>query len=453
MSFVERYLLISTFLKLFLLSLVTLSKCQYDSPCPNIFQYRQDRFGTLFGYIEVPIPNTNVNKIVLDVQFSVGNVIYGSNGNIELTAGRLNTLEDILNRRRIRYNINFPYWTNIPPQITGIAINNRVLCSGPPISRRLVSVVSTVNLQHVLTLTTPLGYDVYGPFENDGTPTQFLPPIDNKFETTQRPLITRPDNICGLSHNANSLIIGGKRSRKGAHPWLGALFAQKVEGISFTCGTTLVSKRHTVTAAHCVHTKKKRFRADELWIVLGRENIQSWSNDGAQIIQAEAVHIHPDFKFTTADGDIAIIALAEDAIFSTLIRPACLWSEEANIDLIINQLGVVVGWGKDESGKTTSEPRETYFPVVSGEECLRSNVGFYEITSSRTFCAGYKNKTGPCNGDSGSGFLMKIKGRWTLRGIVSMSLATPDGNCDLTQYVVFSDVTQYKEWMLQILNN
>ncbi|KAF5281673.1 hypothetical protein FQR65_LT14603 [Abscondita terminalis] len=428
------------------------SICQIFSPCPNVFEYRYDNFDNLYGYIEVPTPKTNSNKITLEVQFSVGNVVHGSNGNIALTEGRAQTLQDILSRRNIRYNVNFPYWKNIPPRITLILVNGKVLCSGLPIPSNTVPVVTTVNLQHSLTVTYPPDY--YIPLDDFDrtTETTFVRPT--KFvHATKRPQVNTPvitpDVACGVSINANSLIFGGSRFGKASHPWLGALFAQKIEGITFTCGTTLVSQRHAITAGHCVYTKRKRYRAEELWVVLGRENIQRWSNDGAQIIQAEKLHVHPDFKFTTADGDIAIIVLGEDAIFSTLIRPACLWTE--NPISIVDRVGIVVGWGRDENGATSSEPKQVSFPVVSEGECLRSNSGFREITSSRTFCAGYRNNSGPCNGDSGGGFLMQVDGRWTLRGVVSMSLATPEGACDLSQYVVFTDVAQYGEWMLTIL--
>lgn len=145
----------------------------------------------------------------------------------------------------------------------------------------------------------------------------------------------------------------------------------------------------TISAAHCVRDKRRKFKPEELWIILGRENIKMWSNDGAQTIQAESTHIHPDYKIKSADADIAVIVLAEEAIFSNLIRPACLWTEDIDVRAIIAKSGTVVGWGKDEFGNlVSSEPRVVEFPIVSEEDCLWSNAAFREITSNRTFCAG-----------------------------------------------------------------
>lgn len=73
-----------------------------------------------------------------------------------------------------------------------------------------------------------------------------------------------------------------------------------------------------------------------------------------------------------------------------------------------------------------------------------------EITSNRTFCAGSRDGSGPCYGDSGSGFLIqdqKTK-RYHLRGIVSLTLFDDKvRTCDLKQYVVYVDVAKHQDWI------
>lgn len=44
-----------------------------QSPCPNIFEYRYDEKGVLFGLLQIPIPNSNV--LALDVEFVVADRI------------------------------------------------------------------------------------------------------------------------------------------------------------------------------------------------------------------------------------------------------------------------------------------------------------------------------------------------------------------------------------------
>ncbi|KAB0791003.1 hypothetical protein PPYR_02803 [Photinus pyralis] len=517
MNFLNRHYLLQISTYLILFALVRYAKCQLQSPCPNVFEYRYGPNRNLYGYIDVPVPSDDSNVIRLDVQLSVGNRVEGGNGLIKLAEDEVNVIQNVIQKRRMQYILHFPAWSNVPPRVTRIQVNGRVVCIGDPISRFQVSVLTTINLVHTLTLSVPLtgssgaGIPIWRPDNGDRDipllptrrPPLIQPEVNRPFDrddfwndvpqippprrppTTRRPPPIRPapptrneesprpswevypevESItprrppassqtitCGVPSITNSLIVNGRNYTNGAHPWLGALFVQNNDGLKFICGSTLISKRHVLTAAHCIRTRRKRYRPDELWVVLGRENIRRWSNDGAQIIQTESLHIHPDFRFTTADGDISLIALAEEAVFSTFVRPACLWSGSADPRLLIASTGVVVGWGKDEHGQlVTSSPRQVIFPVVSEEDCLRSNNAFREITSNRTFCAGFRNNSGPCNGDSGGGFLMLVEGQWTLRGIVSMSLITPDGNCDLRQYVVFTDIARYLPWLLPLM--
>ncbi|EFN71523.1 Serine protease gd, partial [Camponotus floridanus] len=84
------------------------------------------------------------------------------------------------------------------------------------------------------------------------------------------------------------------------------------------------------------------------------------------------------------------------------------------------------------------------------ESCLWSDQRFVSFTSNRTFCAGMRDGSGPCNGDSGSGLMLydSSTGRYQLRGIVSRSLFDyNEQTCDLTQYVVFVDVAKYLSWI------
>lgn len=64
---------------------------------------------------------------------------------------------------------------------------------------------------------------------------------------------------------------------------------------------------------------------------------------------------------------------------------------------------------------------------------------------------GFRNGSGPCNGDSGGGFVMKRSGRWILRGIVSMSLSSKEAQCDLNSFVVFVDVAKYLGWIMSVI--
>lgn len=53
---------------------------------------------------------------------------------------------------------------------------------------------------------------------------------------------------------------------------------------------------------------------------------------------------------------------------------------------------------------------------------------------------------------AGGGFSLLRKNRWTLRGIVSAGLNDINtGGCMLTEYVVFTDVSKFTDWIKQYM--
>jgi secreted trypsin-like serine protease len=63
---------------------------------------------------------------------------------------------------------------------------------------------------------------------------------------------------------------------------------------------------------------------------------------------------------------------------------------------------------------------------------------------------------GPCSGDSGGGMYSNARDvdgvdKWFLRGIVSLSLHNPKTQmCDLTNYVVFTDLSKFGDWIYEV---
>lgn len=252
------------------------------------------------------------------------------------------------------------------------------------------------------------------------------------------------------------LIVGGNQVSRGSWPWLVAVYLNMATSLTYQCGATLVSSRHVVTAAHCFQGSRKTYKEEDILLFIGRFNIMNWMEEGSVVSEPSQIIIHSDYmkdNTLSYDADIAMIFLKQSLTFTEYIRPVCLWSGATNIGEVEGRDGTVVGWGRDETGKVvTPEPKKVELPIVSEVNCLRSSDSFKYITSNRTFCAGTKDGRGPCNGDSGSGFLMMRQGRWTLRGIVSTALADPIKNtCNLSEYVVFTDAAKFSNWIRSLI--
>ncbi|GAB0092288.1 hypothetical protein DMENIID0001_072780 [Sergentomyia squamirostris] len=281
-----------------------------------------------------------------------------------------------------------------------------------------------------------------------------------KLQSQNQPTIQLPTDSdalgCGKVDKKNiyvPLVLEGSTIQRGTWPWLVSIYAYSKLRLGFNCGATLISRKLVVTAAHCFFDQYNRLiKIDDVLIILGQYNLKRPQDQGTQIIYPQSVNIHPNYrKRNNVDSDLAVVVVSEPVTYTTFIRPACLWTGSSSKEEIIGLKGFSAGWGRDEHGHFFTElPKQIEIPVVSDETCLRSNLAFTKITSDKTFCAGWRNGTeGPCNGDSGGGLIFDRNGRWTLRGVVSTALSTDGSNtCNLNEYVVFTDVAQFTDWIL-----
>lgn len=146
---------------------------------------------------------------------------------------------------------------------------------------------------------------------------------------------------CGERLESNELIIGGSHSGRGQWPWLAALVYSKSQ--KYFCGATLISSKHTVTAAHCIQAKKSRTRLkpDELLVLLGILDLSKRNEKGSKARFVIQIVIHPDWKFDDPryDADITIVVFRNSVDFSESIQPICL--PTARVSMPIDN-GVIV---------------------------------------------------------------------------------------------------------------
>ncbi|GAB0092391.1 transmembrane protease serine 9-like [Sergentomyia squamirostris] len=258
-------------------------------------------------------------------------------------------------------------------------------------------------------------------------------------------------DTCGeVARKSNPLIVSGEETYRGQFPWHAALYISSGPQLKYTCGGNLINKKTILTAAHCVALKDttRAMEPAQLLIYLGKSNLLQWQGP-EQDVKVSEIIIHPDYDNEKFYSDLAIVKLKTEARFSEYVRPVCLWSFNKELRGIVNKIGRVPGFGYNEYGIVDDKLSYVNMPVVTHETCIWSNRDFFSrITSNASYCAGFKNGSSVCNGDSGGGMVFKENNKWYLRGIVSVSIALQNHFlCDPDHYAIFTDVAQFIDWI------
>ncbi|XP_023947449.1 clotting factor C-like [Bicyclus anynana] len=258
------------------------------------------------------------------------------------------------------------------------------------------------------------------------------------------------------------LIVNGAQTKQGDWPWHAALYKFEFPNKKYICGGTLLSKHFVLTAGHCVTEKRDPAPVlpEILTVVLGKYYFTGSDVESVER-QVHKVIIHEDFLYRPLRNDIALLKLRTEVMFTTYIQPACLWYNRASEKLLSDEIiGTVVGWGFNINNSFTPVMQQMQMPLVSNSVCMSSHSYYNTIVNEHNFCAGYRNHSSPCNGDSGGAFQVFIPdlalptmdtstpGSWLVRGIVSVAKSRSDAAlCDPDEYVVFTDVATYLTWI------
>ncbi|XP_049299922.1 polyserase-2-like isoform X2 [Anopheles funestus] len=267
------------------------------------------------------------------------------------------------------------------------------------------------------------------------------------------------DNECGKRlAQREGLVKGGYSTRPGDWPWHVALYQRGItsDGFEYACGGSIVHRYLILSAAHCVTfaASRRKIPTENLLLKMGRFNLSNEIEEHAEEFNVIETVVHVGFRPTTFENDIAILRVQIPIIFNDYIQPVCLWKRDDGFELpyVYNeQAGTVVGWGLAEENRLGAILNEARMPVVDSLTCLASDRAFFgRLLSSKAYCAGYKNGTGVCNGDSGGGMFFQFQNRWYLKGVVSFSnTIDSSGLCNLKQYIGFTDAAQYIDWLYE----
>lgn len=186
-----------------------------------------------------------------------------------------------------------------------------------------------------------------------------------------------------------------------------------------------------------------------LSVLLGAHNLSDTSERGRILMKPRKIIQHSEWHLRgdRSDADIAMLIMRATIQFSEYIQPMCVWQSDHEPTV---KAGLTAGWGQSEDRTKYHETIPKMLrniPIHSQEHCFLKFWHFARISSERTFCAGKADGSGPCAGDSGSGFFISEGNTNYLRGIVSSSMINMDGSCALEKYVIYTNVLKFQDWI------
>ncbi|XP_017880350.1 venom serine protease Bi-VSP-like [Ceratina calcarata] len=253
---------------------------------------------------------------------------------------------------------------------------------------------------------------------------------------------------CGFSNITHTKVVGGVPAVLGAWPWITALGYQSRKDPSQTlwlCGGSLISRRHILTAAHCIR--------DNLFVVrIGDLNLYR-DDDGARPVQVEIETkiVHPGYNPKQFVNDIAVLRLAQDVPFSDYVYPICLpVSDALRTKDFVRTYPFIAGWGSLGFRAAPSDVlREVQVPVVTNAACKQAYSAIKAaIIDNRVLCAGYqRGGKDACQGDSGGPLMLPQKFTFYQIGVVSYG-----HNCAEAGYPgIYTRVTDFLDFILSAM--
>ncbi|KAK9505043.1 hypothetical protein O3M35_009193 [Rhynocoris fuscipes] len=223
---------------------------------------------------------------------------------------------------------------------------------------------------------------------------------------------------CGILPKDNR-IVGGHPTE--VPPWFAALIrSDEITNAEVSCGSTLITRRHLLTAAHCYIYPNGTAMPCNIYKAVFKLQNRCEGNHG-HVVPIKNCALHSRFSLDTLIDDIAILTLSTRVNYV----PACLPNHAALTPYryFYNKPGIILGYGVLESnGEEPCIIQRGDIEIFSRTECLHSKVGV--ISNFKTMiCAGTKSfDVDACQGDSGGPLFYLHRDKHYIVGITSFGI-------------------------------
>ncbi|XP_063982966.1 trypsin-like [Diachasmimorpha longicaudata] len=230
--------------------------------------------------------------------------------------------------------------------------------------------------------------------------------------------------VRSLRFQLENRILGGSEASTNDFPSLVAIFRQSEQ----TCGGTLISPKHVLTAAHCIYEGKPY----EYSILAGVTNLVDYQ--GIRIdVRGKMRHpnYHPPIpNFHHLKNDIGVLKLVSSI---DVTAPNIAIAKLPARNLTPRTVGLTGGWGSlNKKGEKSDYLRKAVVYVWPLSHCQAK----FSWHTNDQFCgSGYDVPTNMCYGDSGGPFMVGD----TIFGVLSVATCTFRGTITYTK--VYSHLT------------
>lgn len=245
------------------------------------------------------------------------------------------------------------------------------------------------------------------------------------------------ENNCGLMEGTR--IVGGDEVNHDEYLWMAALISAKPttgEAKPF-CGGSLITRRHILTAAHCLENLTPR----DVLVRLGSYDFDDATSSATSGDYAVDQFKQPaNYSKKTHSSDIAILRLKYPLSTSDNYKTICMPQARRSY---VGALGTVIGYGSQSQQfrRAASKLRQVQVPIWENRKCGM----VYKKNITETFmCAGFEEGgKDACQGDSGGP--MMIVGpneRMMIVGVVSHGIG-----CGGSYPGVYTRVSTFSDWI------
>lgn len=254
-------------------------------------------------------------------------------------------------------------------------------------------------------------------------------------------------------------IVGGIDADVANYPFMASLmfeYESQPNTIYPFCGGSVLDATHILTAAHCVYDISA-FNIANTKVAIDANNAQEMF--AVQRVAVKNIYYPSNYNDSTLINDVAVLELSQPLPTYTSSHAAILGDSTAEgqgYRAIPAKNFNIIGYGRLNSSTTNSQVdfMKATVTYVTPDVC---DIWANFTTSNKQVCTTGSSFDGSdlvkatCQGDSGGPLVWDNGGVKTQIGIVSFGPSVC-GDGALTAQSVFTDVSQYKDWIIKAQN-